>query len=176
MKRTEKEETIATLNRGFSKAKFVSLVAFRGLNVAEISSLRHELRNSGTEFRVVKNTLARRAIKDTALEQLEGHFQGSTAVALTAEDPTAPAKIIARFAKDNPKLEVKVGLLEGRALTRDNIEALSKLPSREVLLSMLLGTLKAPTNGLVNVLAGVLIKFLGTLRAIQKEKEKSADT
>ncbi len=176
MKRTEKEETVATLNRSFSEAKFVSLVSFSGLNVAEISSLRHELRSSGTEFRVVKNTLAKRAIKDTALEQLEEHFQGSTAVALTAEDPAAPAKILARFAKDNPKLEVKVGLLEGKSLSRDSIEALSKLPSREVLLSMLLGTLKAPTHGLVNVLAGVLIKFLGTLRAIQTEKEKSADT
>lgn len=176
MNRTEKEETVATLNEGFSNAKFVGLVSFSGLNVAEISSLRHELRNTGTEFRVVKNTLARRAIKDTAVEQLEAHFRGSTAVALTAEDPTAPAKILARFAKDNPKLEVKVGLLEGRALTRENIEALSKLPSREVLLSMLLGTLKAPTNGLVNVLAGILIKFIGTLRAIQQEKEKSADT
>ena len=176
MNRTEKEQTVAFLNSDFSNAKFVGLVAFKGLNVAEISSLRHELRTTGTEFRVVKNTLARRATKDTALEQLEEHFRGSTAVALTSADPAAPARILARFAKDNPKLEVKIGLLDGKPLSRESIESLSKLPPREVLLSMLLGTLKAPSNGLVNVLAGVLRKFLATLQAIQQEKEKSSQT
>jgi large subunit ribosomal protein L10 len=174
--RTEKEQTVASLHSGFSDATFVSLVAFKGLNVPQISSLRHELRAAGTEFRVVKNTLARRAIQGTELEQLEEHFQGSTAVALTNQDPGPPAKILARFAKENPKLEVKIGLLSGKPLTRENIESISKLPPREVLLSMLLGTLKAPTSGLVHVLAGVLSKFLRTLYAIQQEKEKSAHT
>ena len=176
MNRTEKEETVASLNNGFSKATFVSLVAFKGLNVAQISALRHELRNAGTEFRVVKNKLARRAIKDTPLERLEEHFRGSTAVALTNQDPASPAKILARFAKDNPKVEVKVGLLEGKALSRENMETLSKLPPRAVLLSVLLGTLKAPANGLVNVLAGVMTKFVRTLHAIQQEKEKAANS
>ena len=176
MNRTEKEQTVASLNSGFANAKFVGLVAFKGLNVAEISSLRHELRSTGTEFRVVKNTLAKRAVKDTELEQLEEYFRGSTAVALTSEDPSAPAKILARFAKENPNLEVKIGLLDGKPLSRENIESLSKLPPREVLLAMLLGTLKAPSNGLVTVLAGVLRKFMGTLHAIQQEKEKSAST
>ena len=176
MNRTEKEQAVASLNIGFADAKFVSLVAFQGLNVAEISSLRHELRSAGTEFHVVKNTLAKRAIKGTDLEQLEEHFQGSTAVALTKQDPGAPAKILSRFAKDNPKLEVKIGLLEGRTLSKEKVEALAKLPPREVLLSILLGTLKAPTNGLVNVLAGVLTKFMGTLQAIKQEKEKSTNT
>lgn len=176
MNRTEKEKAVASLNSGFSDAKFVSLLAFQGLNVAEISSLRHELRGTGTEFHVVKNTLAKRAIKGTDLEQLEEHFQGSTAVALTNQDPGPPAKILSRFAKDNPKLEVKIGLLEGKTLSKEKVEALSKLPPREVLLSILLGTLKAPTSGLVNVLAGVLTKFMGTLQAIKQEKEKSANT
>ena len=170
MNRTEKEQAVASLNIGFSDAKFVSLVAFQGLNVAEISSLRHELRSAGTEFHVVKNTLAKRASKGTDLEELETYFQGSTAVALTNQDPATPAKILARFARDNPKLQVKIGMLEGRPLSMEKVEALSKLPPRQVLLSMLLGTLKAPTNGLVNVLAGVLIKFMGTLEAIKKEK------
>jgi len=176
LNRTEKEETVGSLNSGFSDVTFVSLVSFKGLNVPEISSLRHELRNAATEFRVVKNTLARRAIKGTPLEQLEEHFRGPTAVALTKQDPALPAKILARFAKDNPKLEVRIGLLSGKPLSRENLESLSKLPPREVLLSMLLGTLKAPTGGLVNVLAGVLSKFVRTLHAIQLEKEKSANT
>jgi large subunit ribosomal protein L10 len=174
LNRTEKEQTVADLASGFSGATFVSLVAFKGLNVPQISSLRHELRAAGTEFRVVKNTLARRAIKGTDLEQLEEHFAGSTAVAMTTQDPTAPAKILAKFAKDHPKLEVRIGLLSGKPLSKENIASLSKLPSREVLLSMLLGTLKAPSSGLVYVLSGVLSKFVRTLAAIQQEKEKSA--
>jgi large subunit ribosomal protein L10 len=174
--RTEKEQTVESLHSGFAEATFVSLVAFKGLNVPQISSLRHELRAAGTEFKVVKNTLARRAVKGTDLEQLEEHFRGSTAIALTTQDPAPSAKILAKFAKDNPKLEFKVGLLSGKPLSKENIESLSKLPPREVLLSMLLGTLKAPSNGLVNVLSGVLSKFVRTLAAIQQQKETSANT
>ncbi len=176
MNRTEKEQTVASLHTGFSEATFVSLVDFKGLNVPEISSLRHELRAAGTEFKVVKNTLARRALKGTDLEQLEEHFEGPTAVALTTQDPAPSAKVLARFAKEHPKLEFKVGLLSGRPLSKESIETLSKLPPREVLLSMLLGTLKAPSGGLVNVLSGLLSKFVRTLAAIQQEKEKSANT
>ena len=176
MNRTEKEQTVASLATGFADATFISLVAFKGLNVSQISSLRHELRAAGTEFRVVKNTLALRAVKGTDLEQLEQHFVGSTAVAMTNQDPAAPARILAKFAKDNPKLEVRIGVLSGKPLSKENIESLSKLPSREVLLSMLLGTLKAPTSSLVYVLSGVLSKFVRTLLAIQQEKEKSAST
>jgi large subunit ribosomal protein L10 len=171
--RTQKEEAVASLNSDFSDATFVSLVAFQGLNVEEICSLRHELRGAGTEFHVVKNTLARLAVKGTSMEQLEEHFRGSTAVALSNEDPAVPAKILTKFAKDNPKLAFKTGLLDGKPLTQETLERLSKLPPREVLLSMLLGTLKAPTHGLVNVLAGVLVKFVGTLQAIKDQKETS---
>ena len=101
---------------------------------------------------------------------------GDTAVALTSQDPAAPAKILAKFAKDNPKLQVRIGVLSGKPLTKENIESLSKLPPREVLLSMLLGTLKAPTSNLVYVLSGVLSKFVRTLLAIQQAKEESANT
>jgi large subunit ribosomal protein L10 len=174
--RTEKEKTVASLVSGFSEATFVSLVAFKGLNVPEISVLRHELRGTGTQFRVVKNTLARRAVKGTPLEQLEGHFRGPTAVAITDRDPAQSAKVLAKFAKDNPKLELKIAMLSGKPVSAESIEFLSKLPPREVLLSRLLGTLKAPTSGLVNVLAGVLTKFVRTLYAIQLEKEKSEST
>ena len=176
MNRTEKEQTVAALNSKFADATFVSLVAFKGLDVPEISSLRHELRAAGTEFRVVKNTLARRAIKGTDLEQIEEHFTGSTAVAMTNQDPAAPAKILAKFAKDNPHLQVRFGVLSGKTLDREEIDSLSKLPPREVLLAMLLGTLKAPTSSLVYVLAGVLSKFVRTLEAIRQEKEQSAST
>ncbi len=176
MNRSEKEKLVESLHAGFERAKFATLVNFKGLNVAEISSLRHELRNTGTEFRVIKNTLARRAIKGTAVEPLEEYLEGPNAVALTSQDPAPPAKVLFRYAKENTKLELKIGMLDGKLLTAEKMEALSKLPSREALYSMLLGTLQAPTVGLVNVLAGVLRKFLGTLQAIQEQKEKSTGT
>ena len=174
MNRSEKENAVEVLNNKFTDAKFVSLVMFQGLNVEEISSLRHELRAADTEFSVIKNTLARRAIQGTALTNIEEHFSGPTAVALSSQDPVAPAKILTQFIKDNPKVTLKSGLLEGKVLSQADILNLSKLPSREILLSIMLGTLKSPPSGLVNTLSGIMRKFLGTLQAIEQEKTKTS--
>ena len=176
MNRTEKETTVELLNKKFSDVTFVSLLDYKGLNVSQISSLRHELRSAQTEFRVIKNTLARRAIQGTALESLDAHFEGPVAVALSSQDPVAPAKILARFSKENPKLEFKAGLLDGKPLTQENITELSKLPSREILLSTMLGTLKSTPTGFVNVLAGIMRKFLWALRAIEEQKTESNES
>ncbi len=176
MNRTDKEKTAALLKERFRETRFAGLADFQGLNVAEISALRHALRPTGTEFRVVKNSIAKRALQGTALEILDKHFSGSTAVALTSEDPVAPAKILARFSKENPKLKLKVGFLEGKELTLEEIGELAKLPGREVLLAMLLGVLQAPQAGMVNVLAGILRKLLGTLQAIQDERAKASQS
>lgn len=174
LNRSDKENTVAILNKKFSDVHFVSLVDYKGLDVSEISSLRHELRSANTDFRVIKNSLAKRAIKGTTLEQLVDYFLGPTAVALTNDDPVAPAKILTRFAKENPKLEFKVGLLDGKSLSEEDLSGLAKLPPREILLATLLGTLKSPSSGLVNLLAGVMRKFLGTLQAIEQEKATSS--
>ncbi len=176
MNRTEKEKAVEQLSEIFTNSSFISIVSFQGLNSTEITSLRHELREADTRFQVIKNTLARRAISGTNLEALEEHFYGSTAVALNSQDAVAPAKVLIRFAKDNPKLELKAGLLEGKPLSPDNIEELSKLQSKEVLYSVLLGTLKSPPNALVNVLAGVIRKFFGTLTAIEQQKANPGDS
>ncbi len=176
MNRTDKEKTVAALNEKFREAQFAGLADFQGLNVAQISSLRHDLRAAGTEFRVVKNSIAKRAIKGTSLEILGDHFIGSTAVALSHEDPVTPAKIMALFSKDNPNLKLKVGLLEGKPLSVEEFTALSKLPSREVLLATLLGLLNSQPTGMVNVLAAVLRKLLGTLQAIEQEKSKTSES
>lgn len=176
MNKTEKEGTVVFLQKWFGEARFAGLADFQGLNVAEISALRHELRSAGTEFRVVKNSIAKRALQGTAMSVLDKHFFGSTAVALSSQDPVAPAKILTRFSKENPKLKLKVGFLEGKELTPEDINDLAKLPGREVLLATLLGVLQAPPTGLVNVLAGILRKFLGTLQAIQEEKTKASDS
>jgi len=175
LNRSEKENTVAFLHKKFSDVYFVSLVDYKGLDVGEISSLRHELRSVKTEFRVIKNTLAKRAIEGTTLEKLSDHFLGPTAVALSSDDPVAPAKILTQFAKENPKLEFKAGLLDGKAISEEDLNGLAKLPSREILLSTMLATLKGPSTGLVNLLAGVMRKFLGTLQAIEQKKSTSSD-
>jgi large subunit ribosomal protein L10 len=174
--RTDKEKTVAVLNEKFRDTQFAGLADFKGLDVAQISTLRHELRAAGTEFRVVKNSIAKRAIQGTSMEILDEHFIGSTAVALSKEDPVSPAKILTQFAKDNPKLQLKIGLLEGKVLSVEDLTDLSTLPSREVLLATLLGLLNAQPTGLVNVFAGMLRKLLGTLHAIEQEKTKTSDS
>jgi len=164
------------LHEKFRESRFAGLTDFQGLDVAEISALRHELRAAGTEFRVIKNSIARRALKGTSLEVLDEHLSGANAVALSSEDPVAPAKILTRFSKENPKLKIKLGILEGKQLSVEDLNELSKLPGREVLLARLMGVLQGPPSGLVNVLAGVLRKFLGTLQAIEQEKSKHTDS
>ena len=170
MKRLEKEEKVESLSKALSDAKLLCLGEFQGLNVQEITSLRQALRGAHAEFHVVKNTLAKRALHETPLEVLEKHFSGPTAIAFSSDDPVEPAKVLIRFSKDNPKLKLKAGLLEGRILSAEGIEELSKLPSREILLASLLGTLKSPPTALVNVLSGVMRKFLWVLRAIDEAR------
>lgn len=172
MDRTAKETTVEQLRARLSQASFLTLHVFKGLNVADLTSLRRELKPTRTEFEVVKNTLAKRAIQGTACETLVEHFKGPTAMALCSQDAVASARVLIRFAKEHPKLQFKAGLLEGKPFSEQNLTDLSKLPSRKILLSTLLGALKGPANGLVNVLAGVLRKFLGTLQAIEQEKSK----
>jgi len=171
--RTTKEAAVKQLRQQLIRADYVSLHVFQGLNVADLTSLRRELKPTQTEFQVVKNTLAIRAIQGTHLQVLEEHFRGPTAVAVCSQDAVASARVLTRFAKDNAKLQFKCGLLNGKPFSEQNLADLSKLPSREVLLSILLGALKAPANGLVNVLSGILRKFLGTLQAIEQEKSKT---
>ena len=176
MNKSDKEKIVAQLNEKFSDTKLVCLTNFKGLNVPEISSLRHELRRANTEYSVIKNTLAKRALKGTVLEPLEEHFHGPIAIALSSDDPAEPAKILCKFSKENPNLEIKTGFLDGKPLTRESIEALSKLPPREILLATLFGTLKAPSSGLVNVLAGIMRKFLGVLHAIESQKQNQENS
>ena len=174
MDRTEKQKSVELLTDKFSKAQFVSVHSHTGLSVEEIRSLRRELRSVRTEFRVVKNTLAKRAIQGTPLEKLGPHFRGPTAVAFSAGDATASAKALIRYAKDNPKLGFKAALLIRTFIDEGDFADLAKLPSRETLLATLFGLMKSPPTGLVNVLSGVLRKFLGTLQAIEQEKSRTA--
>ncbi|MCM3757787.1 50S ribosomal protein L10 [Sporosarcina aquimarina] len=120
------------------------VVDYRGLNVAQATELRKQLREAGVEFKVYKNSMARRAAEASGLEGLNEHLTGPNAIAFSTEDVIAPAKIINNFAKDNEALEIKAGVIEGALASVEEVKALATLPSREGLLSMLLSVLQAP--------------------------------
>ena len=171
MKQSEKEKVVETLHEKFSKAKAVLLTDFRGLNMSAMDDLRGQLREVSVEYRVVKNTLLTRASDGTDMALLKEHFYGPCAVALSYDDPYAPAWILMKFSEDNSALEVKAGVVEGQVVDLAGIKRLSKLPSHEVLLTHLLSLMSAPVTGLVTVLSAVLRNFVGVLEAIKVQKE-----
>jgi large subunit ribosomal protein L10 len=172
--RTQKEQVIAELREKLQRASTTVLTDFKGLTVAEMTSLRDALAAEQVEYQVVKNTLMRLASRDTAAAALEPVLKGTCAVAIGYGDPTVPAKIIKKFSKTNEKLKIKAGALGSRLLDPSQVIALADMPSREELLGMLLRTMNAVPTGLVTVLSGVSRAFVCALAAIQKQKEEQA--
>jgi large subunit ribosomal protein L10 len=168
----EQKKAIAEeLHEKFAKAKVVIVTDYKGMDVAATNQLRRKLREAGIEYRVAKNSLLARASKDTGVEAIIDQFKGPNAIALSYDDPVAPAKVLTDFMKANTKLEIKVGVLNGKALNIDDIKALSALPSREVLLARVLSVMNAVPTSFVRVLAGVPVQFLNVLQAIKEKKE-----
>lgn len=170
MARQEKEVLVQELAGKMEEAASIIFTDYRGLNVAKITSLRKKLREAGIEYRVVKNTLVRFAAEKANIKDLDDIIVGPTAMAFSVKDPVAPAKILLDFAKENPDLEIKGGILSGGVIDVSRVEYLSKIPSREELLSKALGSLQAPITGLVMVLSGVPRKLLYALNAIKEKK------
>jgi len=166
-----KAEKVEALHAKFETVTGVILSDYRGLNVQQMADLRGRLRAAEVELHVVKNTLARRAAVDTAFADLIDHFVGPTSIAFTEGDVVAMAKAIADYAKVEPKLEIRAGLVEGQVLTPAQVTALAELPPREVLLARALASLQSPIAGLVGVLQGVQRQFLYVLQAIKTAKE-----
>ncbi|MEI8355469.1 MAG: 50S ribosomal protein L10, partial [Deltaproteobacteria bacterium] len=133
---------------------------------------RNELRNASVEYKVVKNTLLELASRETGKESLSAHFTGPTAIAFSYDDPVAAAKVLSRFAKEkNAIFKLKAGVLSGKPLSVADIQSLSDLPSRDVLLAKLLGTMNAPITSFVGTLAAVPAAFVRALDAIRAKKE-----
>ena len=142
----KKAQQVAEVAEQFKNASSVVVVDYLGITVEEATNLRAELRNAGVQFAVVKNSILSRAAKEAGLEGMDDIFKGPSAVAFSNEDVVAPAKILADFAKKVEALEIKAGVVEGKVSSKEEIEALAKLPSREGLLSMLLSVLQAPVR------------------------------
>jgi large subunit ribosomal protein L10 len=166
-----KQQIIEDLHARFAKSATIVVTDYKGLNVAAMNDLRGKLRESNIEYRVVKNTLLIRAAEDTEIELIKDHFKGPSAVAISYDDPVAPAKVLTQFAKDNDKLEIKVGVLNGKVLDVKAIQALATLPPREVLLAQFLSALNAVPTSFVRALAEVPRGLVNVLAAIKDQKE-----
>ena len=147
-----KQPIVEEISGAIKDAASVVVVDYRGLTVAEDTQLRKQLREAGVSYKVYKNTLVSRAVEGTEFEGLREVLEGPSAFAISADDATAPARILAKFAKTAPKLEIKAGVVEGTFYDADGMKAIASVPSREELLSKLLGSLQSPIANLARVL------------------------
>jgi large subunit ribosomal protein L10 len=170
VKLTEKQQIVEDLKGKLATTKVVIVTDYKGLNVAQMTDLRRKLSEANVEYRVVKNTLLTRAAEGTDAALLADVFKGPSGIALSFDDPVAPAKVLTQFAKDNKKLEIKAGVMDGKVLDLDAISALSKLPSREELLAQVLSAMNAVPSGLVRALADVPRRMVNVLNAIKDQK------
>ena len=170
-----KQAIVAELKEKLTGAKGAVLVNYRGLTVAQDTKLRRQLREAGVDYRVVKNTMTRIAAQEAGLEGLDVYLEGPTAIAISTTDPVAPAKIITDFVKEHKLqvLEVKAGLVEGNVIDENGVKALASLPSREVLIAKMLGSMQSPITGLVNVLQGSVRNLVYALDAVRQQKESA---
>ncbi len=147
-----KQPVVQAIAEDVKGAQSVVLVDYRGLTVAQDTAMRKELREAGVIYKVCKNTMMKRAFEGTEFAGLEEYLEGPSAIAISKDDATAPARIICKFAKEAKALEVKAGVVEGTVYDANGIVELSKVPSREELLSKLLGSLQSPITNLARVL------------------------
>ncbi len=170
MNRTEKAAVIAKIKAAAESASIAVVADFKGMPVEEMTRLRTKLRESGGELLVVKNTLARLAFDGGPHEVIKEHFHENCALALGKQDPVALAKALTDFARTSKKFSLRHGSLEGKFLDADQLDALAKLPGKQELLAMTLGTLNAVPTNFVSLLANTIRGMLYALKAIEEQK------
>lgn len=170
LNREQKRTVVAEVTKVVAGAQAAVLVEYRGLTVAQMTRLRAQARQAGVYVKVVKNTLARRAVEGSGFDCLKQHMVGPLAFAMST-DPVAVAKVLSEFAKDNDKLRITVGAMNGQLMSTADIQALAKLPGREQLLAMLLGTLQAPAQKFVQTLNEVPASFVRALAAVRDARQ-----
>ena len=172
-----KQPLVQAIAEDVKDAQSVVLVDYRGLTVAEDTELRKQLREAGISYKVCKNTMMKRAFEGTDFAGLESYLEGPSAIAISKDDATAPARIICKFANTAKALEVKAGVVEGQVYDMAGIQELSKIPSREELLSKLLGSLQSPITNLARVLNQIAEKDgeATTEEAVEATTEETAE-
>ncbi len=172
MKKQGKVKEISDLHERFIKVKAVILTDFTGLNVQKVTELRNKLRTAKIDYKVVKNTLAKKAAEGTVVEVVKDHFHGPVGAALSYDDPLAVVKVLTDFSKKEEKLRIKVGVFENKVVDLNDIKKIASLPSRDALLNQLLAGIQSPIRGFVGVLEGIMRNFIITIDSIKELKSK----
>ncbi len=173
MKRLDKENLISQLHADFAAAKSTVLLQFNGVTVAEMTDLRRKLRDSAVDVKVLKNTLSVIASRGTSVEKLESYMSGPTIAAISKREAIDGIKALEEFLKSTKKLQYKAAIFENTVFSPTDIPKLAKMPSRNVLLSQLMGTIKAPAEAFARVMSGTVSGFFNVMTAIKDSKSES---
>jgi len=168
--KAQRQDTVVALQEALSASPNLYLTDFTGLDVEHMTDLRRRLRGAGVKYLVVKNTLMQRALAANAITALDAHLDGPTGVVFAGEDPIGAAKVLSDFVKEHERPAIKAGMLEGAAVSADEVKRLASLPSREQLLSQLAGTLQGPIAGFLGAMNGLLYQFAGAVEALRAQR------
>lgn len=172
----QKQERVTQLKDQLGRSQLAVIADYRGLTVKEMTSLRRKIQAAGGEYTVAKNTLVRRALKDTeGMPEIDSMLEGPTALLLGYEDPVGPIKALMDYLKENKKeLEIRGGILEGREVGSEELKQISTLPSREEMVAKLMGSMQSPAQGVAITLSGVARNLAYVLEAVRKQKEENS--
>jgi large subunit ribosomal protein L10 len=174
MSKTERQATVESLTELLKGSPNVFVTDFSGLNVLRMTELRRRLRGAGVEYVVVKNTLAQRAFAANGVHALDEHLAGPTGLVLSGSDALAGAKVLSDFAKEFEKPAIKIGLVDGRPVTPEQVKRLADLPPRDVLLAQLAGYIQAPMAQFAGVMNGLLYQMVGALEALRAQRSAAS--
>lgn len=169
-----KKAKVKELSEKLKEAKSFVLADYRGLTVDQDTQLRKAMREAGIEYSVVKNSIARFAVKENGYDELDENLKGPTALAISMQDPVSPSKVLSKFAKEYDKLDIKAGVVEGKILDIDGVKSIASLPSREELIAKVVGGMAGPLYGIVNVLNANIRGLAVALNAIAEKKQAEA--